>query len=840
MVSYNNDGIYYEIAFDTAKEGGELRNLNDYFKARVGDNGTPLVVRFYTQGLLNQFKGTEAPIVEGDVGNFTIDTTKTGSDQLVMAPDAQSISWKGDKSNMLPGGRILYKLPAQLFPQSGAFKGFLGYVDDSDGERRTGVNIWFRVLDGPAQMGKAVNVYISELDAAIHNANEQIRQQGISYQEAYNKLQNDFKVITQQALSDLRGDYSHKVTDVSNALDTSLAAFNKLTASVGVIQGQIDARNIVSQQDFDKQAQALKSSITDTLSKVKFNAQGFANADQIKSTYPNGAEGIFIAVDTGHQWYWVDNSWVDAGPFQAEKNPEVEDARTWAQSNGSGQSASLGKAIRDQFDQVNQKIKDHHIIDTAVAPGPIPIRDSQGNLLVDNDENVPVGNIYLPVTDRGGTQNYVPADSGMVGQTFLMHLRDYGLPIMYLDYPDLEKLQNKASGSIEDKVRYSFQGTSGILEKIKIQGNTSQGFPKKNYSLKFDQSIELKEGWGTHKNYVIKADWVDFSQIRNELGAKIWGQIRRTRIMADRDTLVDGSDNQLVNTSGDTFAGETTQAFANLNFGSIDAYPIFVVINGMYWGLYSMTAPKDDWIVNMGNGGHEAMISAEAHGPVTGFKQETMPDASGNLNGEDFAIEYVSDEDDQTWVTQKLNAAIDACLAHYDDDATYVNEISKHIDLDSAIDYYIFSALTANLDGTTKNFLLNCWHQADPWHFAAYDMDATFGNNWDGKHIFASSHQPDFAGFATNSRLMEVIYKHDKQALINRYQELRKGPLSESNLHDTISDYAIKIPKAAYDYEVKRWPSRPGTALNDAQQILSWINQRLNYLDQQITTLAQK
>lgn len=597
-----------------------------------------------------------------------------------------------------------------------------------------------------------------------------------------------------------------------------------------------------------------KTELYKKLSQMNNGVKAFADINKLKQAYPNGSDGIFVTVDTGHQWYYVDGLWRDAGIYQASSyDSELRDARVELDGTNAN---TIGNAIRDQFfkekkeriadlnaesierSKADAQIEDRlNLAETALELKEVRLKDNANNLLWDGNNYV-TGNVYLPRTDKTGVEEGVPIDSSVVGQTFLMHLEDYGLPIMYLNHLELEKLQNKASGSIDNEVRYSFQGISGVLEKIKIQGHTSQGFPKKNYSIKFSQSIELKEGWGSHKSYVIKADWVDFSQMRNEIGAKIWGQIRKTRIVVDRDTLVDGNNSQLVNASGDTFAGETTQAFANLNFGSIDAYPIFVVINGVYWGLYSMATPKDDWIANMGNGNHEAMISAENHGLVTGFKQKTTPDASGNLNGEDFAIEYVSDEDAQAWVTQKLNAAIDACLAHYDDDATYVSEISKHIDLDSAIDYYIFSALTANLDGTTKNFLLDCWHQADPWHFAAYDMDATFGNNWDGKHIFASSHQPNFEGFANNSRLMEVIYKHDKQALINRYQELRKGPLSESNLHDTISDYAIKIPKAAYDYEAKRWPSRPGTVLNNAQQILSWINERLNYLDQKITTLT--
>lgn len=594
-------------------------------------------------------------------------------------------------------------------------------------------------------------------------------------------------------------------------------------------------------------------------------AGAYATLSELQSAYPNGQQGVFVVAETGKWYLWDPRKevWIEGGDFQTPMSQsEIEDGRVWKDGTV---SPKIGDAIRGQVAQektgrvqadlqekterqeadraLNERID---LRDTALEVKNVRLKDSNGNLLWNGDKYV-TGNVYLPKTDRTGLEEGVPVDSSIIGYTFLGHLEEYGLPILKLESPDLLSLRNKADGKLSGvKFDYNpngFEGylshKTGLLKSIKVQGQTSQGFPKKNYTLSFDDDIQLKSTWGNHKKYVIKADWVDFSQMRNELGAKIWGQIRKTRIVVDRDTLVDGGGNRLVNASGDTLAGETTQAFANLNFGSIDAFPIFVVINGIFWGLYSMTTPKDDWIANMGYGNHEAMISAENHGLVTGFKQEITPDASGNLTGEDFGIEYVSDEGEQAWVVQKLNAAIDACLAHHDDDATYVTEISKHIDLDSAIDYYIFSALTANLDGTTKNFLLNCWHQADPWHFAAYDMDATFGNNWDGKHIFSASHQPDFEGFKTNSRLMEVIYKHDKQALIGRYQELRKGPLSESNLHDTISDYAIQIPKAAYDYEVKRWPSRPGTALNDARQILSWINERLNYLDQKITTLAQ-
>lgn len=45
--------------------------------------------------------------------------------------------------------------PEQMFFKEGIFKGFIGLLDDSDDgghTHLTGVNIWFRVLGGVAQM----------------------------------------------------------------------------------------------------------------------------------------------------------------------------------------------------------------------------------------------------------------------------------------------------------------------------------------------------------------------------------------------------------------------------------------------------------------------------------------------------------------------------------------------------------------------------------------------------------------------------------------------------------------------------------------------------------------
>lgn len=304
MVSQNNDGKYYEIAVDTAKEGAEVWSLNDWFKARVGDDGTPLVMRFYTQGQLNSFDGHQKPIIQGNVGAYSFDDQK----QIVMAADAKVVSWTGDPTDMLPGGRVRYHFPQQMFPTEGAFYGFVGYMDESNGRRLTGVNVWFRVLGGVAQMGKACDYYINDLDIALANTKEKMRQAGI-----------EFKAATDSALQDLRTKYQQEAQANQDASETTRASLLKLADSVGAIQAQIDAGNVVTMNrhihDYDK----LETDFTNANNKI---AEAKSQLAQLTKA-PN-----------------VDSS------------SELADARIAAGSLGGDTYATTGQAIRAQVDDL--------------------------------------------------------------------------------------------------------------------------------------------------------------------------------------------------------------------------------------------------------------------------------------------------------------------------------------------------------------------------------------------------------------------------------------------------------------------------------------------------------
>lgn len=219
-VSHNNDGHFYTIDVDLAKEGAEVFDLTTYFKGRVGDSGFGLRVRWFWQGQLYNTVGKK-PHVEGVVGQYSF--KKASNDvgrELVMSPDADPVSFTGDVNDCQADGYATYYFPQQMFPQDGMFKGTIGLLDDSGKTARyTSVDIWFKVYPnaGGAQMGKACDYYISELDKAIKEAEEDLK-------------------ASKKTMQDVVDEFTTKMNDLTNRLttqgNTDLAALDALEAKI--------------------------------------------------------------------------------------------------------------------------------------------------------------------------------------------------------------------------------------------------------------------------------------------------------------------------------------------------------------------------------------------------------------------------------------------------------------------------------------------------------------------------------------------------------------------------------------------------------------------------------
>lgn len=381
--------------------------------------------------------------------------------------------------------------------------------------------------------------------------------------------------------------------------------------------------------------------------------------------------------------------------------------------------------------------------------------------------------------------------------TNLFNCTQYNLPILYLN--------GNITGISKDtkvKLNYIYNERKGTCT-LKWQGSSSIRYPKKNYTITFDSPFEAKNGWGSQKKYCLKANYIDFSHARNVVSAKLWGQMVKSR---------DTKNEKLYNLP---------------NGGAIDGFPIMLVINDIYQGLYSFNIPKDKWMFGMGTGEKECIVCAEEHSNATLFA-ETITQL-----GPQFELEYAKDEVNTQWVINSLNTLITTILNN--DNANYKEEVGKYMDIDSAIDYYIYTCLISHTDGRAKNFLLHTFDGVK-WAFTAYDMDTVFGNHFDGTAYYKADVSPTFTYYVV-SKIMNLIYKYDKERLKARYNKIRQTVFSEDNVSYMFYNYLVNIPKALFDEEVKLWPTLPGTETNNISQILNNFRLRCELLDNEIKNL---
>lgn len=325
----NNDGRPYIIAMDVAKEGAQVWDLTTYLKARVNDSGFPLQIKWTNQGQLMNLEGFR-PYVQGNVGQYKIDD----DDHIIMDADAAAVSFTGDPKDCLYNGVAVYRFPEQMFPKEGIFKGFVGLRDEAH-NRMTGIDVYFVVLADTLQMGTACDFYISDLEKAIQNAENQLHENAVAFQkqvdDSNNKFnqtlsdaQTHFTTVTNQALEDLKTKYAQKAEMAEESLDATnttikdtLNAQKALATTLASIQSKLEAEDVITISEYNKDQQEIKDSIGKQLSQIKSNIEAFANIDALKAKYPNGKEGIFVVMNTGHGFIWNNNEWLDCGPFGA-------------------------------------------------------------------------------------------------------------------------------------------------------------------------------------------------------------------------------------------------------------------------------------------------------------------------------------------------------------------------------------------------------------------------------------------------------------------------------------------------------------------------------------------
>ena len=366
--------------------------------------------------------------------------------------------------------------------------------------------------------------------------------------------------------------------------------------------------------------------------------------------------------------------------------------------------------------------------------------------------------------------------------------------------------------------------------EIKCQGNSSMSYPKKNFTIKLYKDkaktgklkIDFK-GWGKQSKFVLKANWIDISHARNVVSARLWGDIIKTR--SDYTTAVP----ELLRTSP--------------NQGAIDGFPVLVYSNGVYQGRYTLNIPKDKWMSNMDD-------ALDTHCILCGENyQSGCFRALPQINGSDWTDE-LHDVVPATIKTSWTNAIK---FVMNSSDTEFKANLSNYFDINSLIDYLLYSIICTNLDGFGKNQLFFTYDGIH-WIASVYDLDSTWGLWWNGTKFVATNYaREDFQDLKDEgngvTKQGNLLYLRLQQLFIPqlkaRYTELRKDVLSVSHIIQKFEEFNDVCPKdiVQEDYASTtgegKFTGIPSKTNNNIQQLRSYINARLTYVDGYINALTE-
>lgn len=350
--------------------------------------------------------------------------------------------------------------------------------------------------------------------------------------------------------------------------------------------------------------------------------------------------------------------------------------------------------------------------------------------------------------------------------------------------------------------------------KYKLQGSSTLSLPKKNFTIQLfsddSRTTELYKDfkdWGFSNRFTLKADYHDILHVRNVVCAKLWGKIVQSR--SDYSSLPVGLRN-------------------SPNNGATDGFPVLVYLNGIYQGIYNFIIPKGNWMFGMdkSNPNHVA-LQAETNDSET----SNTAHASNPCN---FNTAW-SGEDGVHWSYEVGSDALSSWMPLY----TYISqtpnktELAKYLDIQSAIDYYIFQYVILGVDGLAKNMTILTYDKVK-WYLSVYDLDNTFDLLLDQVLGAVNATLGEDPYLTKYSALWSFIESNFSNEIQSRYLELRNGVLSFSSIMEEFENYINIYGEDLYIQDTAVYPDIPNIEYNNIHNLRTFIVNRLAVVDTNI------
>ena len=346
---------------------------------------------------------------------------------------------------------------------------------------------------------------------------------------------------------------------------------------------------------------------------------------------------------------------------------------------------------------------------------------------------------------------------------------------------------------------------------IEVQGSSSAIYPKKNWTFALynneskTESFKLRVGnWAEHSEFVFKSNWIDATHCRNILSNQIWEDIIQNREgYPKRENEIAYSEAYTAQ-SGRFDSGALTH---------VDGLAAELYINGSFYGIgnFNLGKKRENYDIVSSNQNHIQM-SAEVHVNMNSYVPEHWEIRNPKLPDANFL--------------SKINAwfAANALSGQAFKDSFETNHHLKN-----AIDFFLLVEFIKSPDMYDKNFILTSWNGVK-FYFLPYDMDTTFGLQWDGQ---------SFTGHTGSIREVSFWNKFYLAYTIEikaRYLDLKnKGVFTLDNVyrHADLCNKTFGIQ--LFKKEQALWSSIPSNSIiyTSFPQIYEWTKNRIIWLDSQ-------
>lgn len=578
------------------------------------------------------------------------------------------------------------------------------------------------------------------------------------------------------------------------------------------------------------------------------NNTGSSNVHEVGLYEGNdaGSSFVFTSADLRHAKY-LQNKGIDFGLdvtpkafAEAFDSLRINDKQLVYDGKGNAYFATLPEGMRNGGDytaKVTYKLKTTNAEGyTLKVNGQEP--DADGYVTFDN---VDCETLY-PIELTNASENVDL--SAKIRFTFL--------PIVELN---CNSVNSKAytTGSLRVTDPASLGYDSLMIAAFKYRGASSSNYPKRSYAIKLrdenGNSVDRKLlGYRSDNNWILDAMYIDLACMRNRVATDLWNAFECKPYYADREKKVrTGTRGKFVE----------------------------VILNGQWWGLYCMTEKMDRKQLKLKKFVPAAQSTTgenEVHGVLYKSNQWTYEVFMGHESNDDndnkqviYPHKKVSDYKNilgqETWCEYEFK------YPDYEDEAVEwrplhdaanmvatsfilnIDNVKSRFDYPMLRDYYLFIDLLLATDNHGKNLFWYAYDtqgpEGDKLSLAPWDLDGTFGQDWDGVITNTKDVTLDFDTYIKNYEhgqfaIFDLIKSRSEwqQDLKDRYAELRiKGVISGDNIANRFANYASLFEASLADQREqnmwsKTYHSRHKDIQGGATYAESWIRRRVNWLDQ--------